>query len=270
MHSSWGNTIDAPDAFARMGADVMRWQFCAQPPDRNLLFGFGPAHEIKRKLLTLWNSATFLVQYANVEAFAAALRTTSSAGPTASSSRSTAGSSSGRAQLVARRPPAYERWLTVDVIARLRGVRRRRLELVHPPLATALLGRRRGRVPRPLARARPGAARDRAGDAVPRRAPVADRSSASRAPTRRRACTSPAGRRGRPGRRAARRDRRRAARRRASVTRRARRRGFKVRQPLRALVVEGAPLAAAHADEIARRAARQGGRASSRSTRSCV
>ena len=43
MHSSWGNTIDAPEAFERMGADVMRWQFCAQPPDRNLLFGFGPA-----------------------------------------------------------------------------------------------------------------------------------------------------------------------------------------------------------------------------------
>ena len=33
MHSSWGNTIDAHDAFARMGADVMRWQYCAQPPD---------------------------------------------------------------------------------------------------------------------------------------------------------------------------------------------------------------------------------------------
>ena len=65
MHSSWGNMIDAPDAFARMGADVMRWQFCAQPPDRNLLFGFGPGHEIKRKLLTLWNSARFLVDYAN-------------------------------------------------------------------------------------------------------------------------------------------------------------------------------------------------------------
>ena len=65
MHSSWGNTIDAPDAFARMGADVMRWQFCAQPPDRNLLFGFGPAHEIKRKLLTLWNSVRFLVDYAD-------------------------------------------------------------------------------------------------------------------------------------------------------------------------------------------------------------
>jgi isoleucyl-tRNA synthetase len=69
MHSSWGNTIDAPDAFARMGADVMRWQFCAQPPDRNLLFGFGPGHEIQRKLLTLWNSVRFLVDYANIEGF---------------------------------------------------------------------------------------------------------------------------------------------------------------------------------------------------------
>jgi isoleucyl-tRNA synthetase len=66
MHSSWGNVISAEEAFERMGADVMRWQYCAQPPDRDLLFGFGPAHEIKRKLLTLWNSIGFLVQYANV------------------------------------------------------------------------------------------------------------------------------------------------------------------------------------------------------------
>jgi isoleucyl-tRNA synthetase len=69
MHSSWGNTIDAPDAFARIGADVMRWQFCAQPPDRNLLFGYGPATEIKKKLLTLWNSVRFLVDYGNIESF---------------------------------------------------------------------------------------------------------------------------------------------------------------------------------------------------------
>ena len=69
MHGSWGNMIEAEEAFSRMGADVMRWQFCAQPPDRNLLFGYGPAHEIKRKLLTLWNSAGFLVTYANIEGF---------------------------------------------------------------------------------------------------------------------------------------------------------------------------------------------------------
>ena len=69
MHSSWGNTIDAEDAFAQMGADVMRWQYCAQPPDRNLLFGFGPAHEIKRRLLTFWNSVRFFVDYSNIEGF---------------------------------------------------------------------------------------------------------------------------------------------------------------------------------------------------------
>jgi isoleucyl-tRNA synthetase len=52
-----------------MGADVMRWQFCAQPPDRNLLFGFGPGYEIKRRLLTLWNSVRFFVDYANIVKF---------------------------------------------------------------------------------------------------------------------------------------------------------------------------------------------------------
>ena len=32
MHRSWGNAIDANEAFDRMGADVMRWQFCETPP----------------------------------------------------------------------------------------------------------------------------------------------------------------------------------------------------------------------------------------------
>jgi isoleucyl-tRNA synthetase len=69
MHGSWGNTISAEDAFRRMGADVMRWQYCQQPPNQNLLFGFGPGKEIQRKLLTLWNSATFFISYANVAGF---------------------------------------------------------------------------------------------------------------------------------------------------------------------------------------------------------
>jgi isoleucyl-tRNA synthetase len=69
MHGSWGNTIEATDAFNRMGADVMRWQFAAQPPDRNLLFGFGPAHEIKRKLLTFWESIRFFIIYANIAGY---------------------------------------------------------------------------------------------------------------------------------------------------------------------------------------------------------
>jgi isoleucyl-tRNA synthetase len=70
MHGSWGNMIEAEDAFAKMGADVMRWQYSAQPPNQNLLFGYGPGREIKRKLLTLWNSVSFLVSYANIAAFA--------------------------------------------------------------------------------------------------------------------------------------------------------------------------------------------------------
>ncbi len=69
MHGSHGNMIGVEEAFERMGADVMRWQFCMQPPNQNLLFGFGPADEIKRRLLTLWNSVAFLVQYANLVDF---------------------------------------------------------------------------------------------------------------------------------------------------------------------------------------------------------
>jgi isoleucyl-tRNA synthetase len=69
MHGSWGNLIPAEDAFERMGADVMRWQYCQQPPDRNLLFGYGRAHEVKRKLLTFWNSISFFITYASIENF---------------------------------------------------------------------------------------------------------------------------------------------------------------------------------------------------------
>ena len=115
MHGSWGNMIEAEEAFERMGADVMRWQFCAQPPDRNLLFGYGPAHEIKRRLLTLWNSVKFLVDYANIEGFR----------PTWDELAAAAGElrpldrwlrrADARARR-ARRPRRYEAYLTVDVI----------------------------------------------------------------------------------------------------------------------------------------------------------
>ena len=69
MHGSWGNMIDGEEAFSRMGADVMRWLYCQQAPWQNIRFGFGPAEEVKRRLLTLWNSFKFFVDYANVESF---------------------------------------------------------------------------------------------------------------------------------------------------------------------------------------------------------
>jgi isoleucyl-tRNA synthetase len=74
MHGSWGNMISAEEAFRRMGADVMRWQYCQQPPNQNLLFGFGPGKEIQRKLLTLWNSLSFFSSYANTSRFSPDLR----------------------------------------------------------------------------------------------------------------------------------------------------------------------------------------------------
>ncbi len=102
MHGSWGNTIEAEDAFERMGADVMRWQFAAQPPDRDLWFGFGPAEEVKRKLLTFWNSVKFFVDYANIAGFGPEWGRSSRTRP----SRSTAGSSSGRTRSSPTRPRA--------------------------------------------------------------------------------------------------------------------------------------------------------------------
>jgi isoleucyl-tRNA synthetase len=69
MHKSWGNAIEANEAFERIGADVMRLLYAAQVPSQNVNFGYGPANEVKRRFLTLWNSVSFFVTYANVEEF---------------------------------------------------------------------------------------------------------------------------------------------------------------------------------------------------------
>ncbi len=171
MHGSWGNTIDAQDAFARMGADVMRWQYCAQPPDRNLLFGFGPAGEIKRKLLTLWNSVSFFVLYANIEGFRPDW---SSLEPTGELEPLDRWLVERTHAFVADATAGYESWLTVDVIRDFEDVPRRSLQLVHPPVALAVLGGRRGGAADALVRARPDAARARADHAVPHGAPLAE------------------------------------------------------------------------------------------------
>ena len=113
MHASWGNTIPAEEAFAQMGADVMRWQYCAQPPDRNVLFGFGPAHEIKRRLLTFWHSVKFLVDYGTIEGFAPTWAELEPAGDLRPLDRWLVERTK---RLVADAEEAYEATLTVDVI----------------------------------------------------------------------------------------------------------------------------------------------------------
>jgi isoleucyl-tRNA synthetase len=65
MHKSTGNAIEANEAFDRMGADIMRWLYFSVPPSQNINFGYGPADEVKRRLLTLWNSVSFFIGYAN-------------------------------------------------------------------------------------------------------------------------------------------------------------------------------------------------------------
>jgi isoleucyl-tRNA synthetase len=115
MHGSWGNMIEAEDAFKRMGADVMRWQYCAQPPDRNLLFGFGPAHEIQRKLLTLWNSVKFLTDYANIAGWQPRWADVES-GPGGELQPLDRWLVARTHALVEEATAGYESWLSVDVV----------------------------------------------------------------------------------------------------------------------------------------------------------
>jgi isoleucyl-tRNA synthetase len=67
MHKSAGNAIWFDDAAEKIGADVMRWMYCAANTRENMNFGWGIADEIKRNLLTLWNTYSFFVMYANLD-----------------------------------------------------------------------------------------------------------------------------------------------------------------------------------------------------------
>lgn len=69
MHKSAGNAIWFDDAAEKMGADVMRWVYCAFNPDNNLRFGYGIADELRRRIITLWNVYSFFVTYAEIDGF---------------------------------------------------------------------------------------------------------------------------------------------------------------------------------------------------------
>ncbi len=65
MHKSKGNAIEFNRAADEIGVDVMRWLYVTQNPENNLLFGFGPANEVRRRFyLILWNSYKFFIDYA--------------------------------------------------------------------------------------------------------------------------------------------------------------------------------------------------------------
>jgi isoleucyl-tRNA synthetase len=68
MHKSWGNAIEFNEAADRMGVDVMRWLYCGHKPEKNLLFGYNRADEVRRQfLIPVWNVYDFFVTYANID-----------------------------------------------------------------------------------------------------------------------------------------------------------------------------------------------------------
>jgi isoleucyl-tRNA synthetase len=112
MHKSWGNAIELNEALERMGADAMRWVYCEQNPSQDLRFGYGPAEEVKRRLLTLWNSAGFLITYANIAGWRPAWGSEpSSEQPLDRWLVARTG------QLVSEAEAAYERWWTPALTA---------------------------------------------------------------------------------------------------------------------------------------------------------
>jgi isoleucyl-tRNA synthetase len=68
MHKSWGNAIEFNEAADRMGVDVMRWMYCDSKPEKDLLFGYHRADEVRRQfLIPLWNVYSFFVTYAEID-----------------------------------------------------------------------------------------------------------------------------------------------------------------------------------------------------------
>ncbi len=70
MHKSKGNAIPFEDAAEKMSADLARWMFCRQNPVNNINFGYGPAEEVRSKLvLKFWNTYAFFCNYARLDGF---------------------------------------------------------------------------------------------------------------------------------------------------------------------------------------------------------
>ena len=124
----------------RMGADVMRWLFCEQPA--------GPEPEVRLRAGATRSSAACSRSGTRSRSSSPTRTSRSSPRPTTTSragrptrSRSTPGSSRGRGSSSREATEAYERYWTPGGHACVRVVRRRPLELVHPPFAAPLLTR---------------------------------------------------------------------------------------------------------------------------------
>ncbi len=51
-----------------MGVDVMRWMYCDHKPEKDLMFGYQKADEVRRQfLIPLWNVYSFFATYARID-----------------------------------------------------------------------------------------------------------------------------------------------------------------------------------------------------------
>ena len=69
MHKTAGNAIWFDDAAEKMGVDVMRWMYIRQNVENNLLFGYGKADDVRKRLISFWNIYSFFCTYASVDKF---------------------------------------------------------------------------------------------------------------------------------------------------------------------------------------------------------
>jgi isoleucyl-tRNA synthetase len=65
--SKTGFMIQFDDAVNKVGADPMRYLFCARPVSVNMRFSYNLAEQAARKIADLWNIYVFLVNYAIID-----------------------------------------------------------------------------------------------------------------------------------------------------------------------------------------------------------
>ncbi len=67
FHKSGGNSLHADDVADKVGADVIRYLYCAANPTLDMRFGFNLTDEARRKLISFWNIYTFFNTYAFID-----------------------------------------------------------------------------------------------------------------------------------------------------------------------------------------------------------
>jgi isoleucyl-tRNA synthetase len=69
FHKTGPSMVDLGTAMEQVGADVIRWLVARGDVQENVYWGSAPTADITRRLLTLWNTYSFFVTYANLDGF---------------------------------------------------------------------------------------------------------------------------------------------------------------------------------------------------------